>query len=395
MADGDMPRARFHSMCDGTKEDWDCISSAMKPFIVELPDRVLAHLKMLQGDCGGFAIDRLDHCLQTATRAHRDGRDEEYVVCALLHDMGDILGPRNHADVAAAILKPFVSEQNHWMVEKHAIFQGYYFFHHLGLDRNMREQFRDHPWYARTPRSSAACTTARRSSSLTISSAPRTCTSGSPRCGRSSRTSRARNVNTRFARARRHSAGATIRSSSSTTIRASRAHRRPGAKAFSAWSPMSGMGRAGIVMGLEVSRLARNNADWHRLLEICALADTLILDEDGVYDPANFNDRLLLGLKGTMSEAELHVLKARLRGGILNKVRRGEYRCALPTGLVYDEAGNVVLDPDAQVRETIAYFFETFSRVGSASQTVKVFRDEGLVFRLASAHGEATSSSGR
>jgi len=140
------------------------------------------------------------------------------------------------------------------------------------------------------------------------------------------------------------------------------------------------MGRAGIVMGLEVSRLARNNADWHRLLEICALAETLILDEDGVYDPTAFNDRLLLGLKGTMSEAELHVLKARLRGGILNKVRRGEYRCVLPTGFVYDESGNVVFDPDAQVRETIAYFFETFSRVGSASQTVKVFRNEGLQF---------------
>lgn len=141
-----------------------------------------------------------------------------------------------------------------------------------------------------------------------------------------------------------------------------------------------GMGQAGIVMGLEVSRLARNNADWHRLLEICALADTLILDEDGVYDPANFNDRLLLGLKGTMSEAELHVLKARLRGGILNKVRRGEYRCVLPTGFVYDGAGNVALDPDSQIRESIAYFFETFSRVGSAHQTVKVFRDEGLSF---------------
>ena len=141
-----------------------------------------------------------------------------------------------------------------------------------------------------------------------------------------------------------------------------------------------GMGHAGIVMGLEVSRLARNNADWHRLLEICALADTLILDEDGIYDPTNFNDRLLLGLKGTMSEAELHVLKARLRGGILNKVRRGEYRCPLPTGFVYDEAGNVVLDPDAQIRQTIAYFFETFSRVGSACQTVKVFRKEGLCF---------------
>jgi DNA invertase Pin-like site-specific DNA recombinase len=141
-----------------------------------------------------------------------------------------------------------------------------------------------------------------------------------------------------------------------------------------------GMGRAGIVMGLEVSRLARNNADWQRLLEICALADTLILDEDGVYDPTSFNDRLLLGLKGTMSEAELHVIKARLRGGILNKVRRGEYRCTLPTGLIYDQSGNVTLDPDSQVRETIAHFFETFSRVGSACQTVKAFRQEGLRF---------------
>jgi DNA invertase Pin-like site-specific DNA recombinase len=141
-----------------------------------------------------------------------------------------------------------------------------------------------------------------------------------------------------------------------------------------------GLGRAGIVMGLEVSRLARNNADWHRLLEICALANTLILDEDGVYDPTNFNDRLLLGLKGTMSEAELHVLKARLRGGILNKVRRGEYRCLLPTGFVYNESGTVVPDPDAQVRETIAHFFETFARVGSAHQTVKAFRNEGLGF---------------
>jgi DNA invertase Pin-like site-specific DNA recombinase len=141
-----------------------------------------------------------------------------------------------------------------------------------------------------------------------------------------------------------------------------------------------GMGRAGIVMGLEVSRLARNNADWHRLLEICALTETLILDEDGVYDPASFNDRLLLGLKGTMSEAELHVLKARLRGGVLNAARRGEYRCPLPTGFVYDEAGNVVLDPDVRVRETIAHFFETFRRVGSACQTVKAFRKEGLLF---------------
>ena len=141
-----------------------------------------------------------------------------------------------------------------------------------------------------------------------------------------------------------------------------------------------GMGRVGIVMGLEVSRLARNNADWHRLLEICGLTETLILDEDGVYDPKNFNDRLLLGMKGTMSEAELHVLHARLQGGILNKAARGEFRCPLPTGFIYDELGNVVLDPDEQVRKTIHYFFETFQRVGSACQTVKVFQSEGVQF---------------
>ncbi len=105
---------------------------------------------MLDGDFGGFPIDRLTHCLQTATRAHRDGRDEEYVVCALVHDLGDTLGSFNHADIAAAVLRPFVSDENHWMVEKHAIFQGYYFFHHLGMDRDMREAFRDHPHFART-----------------------------------------------------------------------------------------------------------------------------------------------------------------------------------------------------------------------------------------------------
>jgi len=154
-----------------------------------------------------------------------------------------------------------------------------------------------------------------------------------------------------------------------------------------------GLGRVGLVMGLEVSRLARNNADWHRLLEICALADPLILDEDGIYDPTSFNDRLLLGLKGTMSEAELHVLKARLRGGIVNKAQRGEYRCPLPTGLVYDEAGDVVLDPDAQVWEAITYFFETFSCVGSASQTVKgYFGPKGLISHLASAGARGPSS---
>ena len=131
-----------------------------------------------------------------------------------------------------------------------------------------------------------------------------------------------------------------------------------------------GMGRAGIVLGLEVSRLARNSADWHRLLEICALTDTLILDEDGIYDPAHFNDRLLLGLKGTMSEAELHVLRARLRGGLFNKARRGELRCRLPVGFVYDAAGHVVLDPDKQVQETVRLLFQTFARTGTLRGTI-------------------------
>lgn len=148
-----------------------------------------------------------------------------------------------------------------------------------------------------------------------------------------------------------------------------------------------GMGRAGIVMGLEVSRLARNSTDWHRLLEICALADTLILDEDGIYDPAHFNDRLLLGLKGTMSEAELHVLRARLIGGMLNKARRGELQCRIPIGFVYDAAGRVVLDPDQQVQATIRALFETFRRTGSATATVKSFREQGLSFPRRYWHG--------
>jgi DNA invertase Pin-like site-specific DNA recombinase len=140
------------------------------------------------------------------------------------------------------------------------------------------------------------------------------------------------------------------------------------------------LGRAGIVLGLEVSRLARNSTDWHRLLEICALTDALILDEDGVYDPAHFNDRLLLGLKGTMSEAELHVLRARLQGGILNKARRGELILRPPVGLVHNSEGRLVLDPDKQVQQSCRLLFETFSRTGSAMATVKVFRNQGLLF---------------
>jgi DNA invertase Pin-like site-specific DNA recombinase len=141
-----------------------------------------------------------------------------------------------------------------------------------------------------------------------------------------------------------------------------------------------GMGQVGIVLGLEVSRLARNSSDWHRLLEICALSNTLILDEDGLYDPSHFNDRLLLGLKGTMSEAELHVLRARLQGGLLNKARRGELKLPLPVGLVYDARDRVVLDPDQQVQDSLRTFFQTFQRVGTASATVKFFRQETLLF---------------
>jgi DNA invertase Pin-like site-specific DNA recombinase len=141
-----------------------------------------------------------------------------------------------------------------------------------------------------------------------------------------------------------------------------------------------GMGKAGIVLGLEVSRLARNNTDWHRLLEICALSDTLILDEDGIYDPSHFNDRLLLGLKGTMSEAELHVLRTRLYGGLLSKARRGELRVPLPTGFVYDSEDRPILDPDQQVRQSLEVFFETFRRTGSATATVKAFHRQELRF---------------
>jgi predicted HD phosphohydrolase len=141
------PRAAFHAMTEGTKEDWDKIAIGAIELAAGLPDRTLAHLRQLGGDYGGFAVDRLEHSLQTATRAYRADRDDEYVFCALIHDIGDLLGPLNHADVAAAVVKPFVSEQNHWMVEKHAIFQGYYFFHHLGLDRDLREQFRGHEWF--------------------------------------------------------------------------------------------------------------------------------------------------------------------------------------------------------------------------------------------------------
>jgi len=140
-------RATFSSFQESTKEDWDLIMSQRGSLTASLPERVIQQLEYLRDDYGGFPVDRLEHSLQTATRAERDGRDDEYVMCALIHDIGDILTPHNHPDLAAAILKPFVSDANHWMVQHHGIFQGYYFWHHLGGDRNARDEFVGNEFY--------------------------------------------------------------------------------------------------------------------------------------------------------------------------------------------------------------------------------------------------------
>ena len=138
-----MKKATFTKMTQGTQEDYVPIVEAAMVHSENLPERIIEHLNMLKDDFGGFAVDRYEHCLQTASRAYRDGRDEEYVVCALLHDIGDILAPANHADFAATLLEPYISEKNYWIFKHHGIFQGYYFFHFLGLDRHMRDKFKD------------------------------------------------------------------------------------------------------------------------------------------------------------------------------------------------------------------------------------------------------------
>jgi predicted HD phosphohydrolase len=140
----DAPRAKFRNFEEATQDDWSIIAGQYLGFAQGLPDRVLAHLKLLDGDFGGFPIDRLQHCLQTATRAHRDGRGETYVVMALLHDIGDTLGTYNHPDIGAAIIKPFVTEEEHWICAQHGLFQGNYYFHYLGMDRNARDVHRGH-----------------------------------------------------------------------------------------------------------------------------------------------------------------------------------------------------------------------------------------------------------
>ena len=139
--------ATFGAMTEGTALDWKIIAAHNQQLASDVASRVLDHLKLLEGDNGGFSVDRMEHSLQTATRAYRANKSDDYVVCALLHDIGDALGSYNHPDIAVAILKPFVTEDHLWMVEKHGIFQGYNFFHHLGLDRNMRDQFEGHPAY--------------------------------------------------------------------------------------------------------------------------------------------------------------------------------------------------------------------------------------------------------
>ncbi|NVD44525.1 HD domain-containing protein [Qipengyuania atrilutea] len=139
-----MERAKFREMKEGTQEDWAKIGAEYMAFAKDLPDRILTHLKLLEGDFGGFPVCRLEHSLQTATRAHRDGRGEQYVVMALLHDIGDTLGTYNHPEVAASIIKPFVSDEIHWICQNHGAFQGYYYFHFLGMDKDIRERFRGH-----------------------------------------------------------------------------------------------------------------------------------------------------------------------------------------------------------------------------------------------------------
>jgi len=137
-----------------------------------------------------------------------------------------------------------------------------------------------------------------------------------------------------------------------------------------------GLGKVGVILGIEVSRLARNNADWYQLLDLCALTDTLIADGDGLYHPADFNDRLVLGLKGTMSEAELHLIRHRLTAGLLHKAAKGELRQGLPVGYGYDETGSVVMTPDEAVREAIATVFRRFDELRSARQVMLCMQGE-------------------
>ena len=137
----------FTSMAEGTRADYELLERLETQFAAQTADRILEHLRALAGSLAGYRVDRLEHSLQTATRAHRDGADEEMVAAALLHDIGDLLSPHNHSELAAAVLRPYVSERTYWVVRQHGLFQSYYYAHHFGGDRHARDRYRDHPWY--------------------------------------------------------------------------------------------------------------------------------------------------------------------------------------------------------------------------------------------------------
>ena len=142
-----VPTVSFTSMAAGTREDYELLERLEAQFASSTADRVLEQLKGLAGSLAGYKVDRLEHSLQSATRAYRDGAEEEMVVAALLHDIGDLLAPHNHSEMAAAVLRPYVSERTYWVVRQHGLFQSYYYAHHMGGDRNARDRYIDHPWY--------------------------------------------------------------------------------------------------------------------------------------------------------------------------------------------------------------------------------------------------------
>ena len=148
----DLGQTSISSLAEATKDDIDLICAYDRICLDGLPGRVVAHLELLRGERGGMSVDRLEHCLQTATRAERAGESGEYILCALLHDIGDTLASYSHAELATAILRPFVSEELAWMVEHHADFQTYYFFPHLGIDRDVRSEYASHAYFDLTLR---------------------------------------------------------------------------------------------------------------------------------------------------------------------------------------------------------------------------------------------------
>ena len=142
-----MEKVKFTQMKDGTKEDYDLLSKYEEKFSKDLPDRILDALRNLDSSVDGYQVTRLEHSLQSATRAEKDGADEEMVVATLVHDIGDNLAPYNHSQLVASVLRPYVSEKVYWIMLHHGIFQEYYYAHHIGRDRNAREKFKDHPYY--------------------------------------------------------------------------------------------------------------------------------------------------------------------------------------------------------------------------------------------------------